>query len=176
MNAQLFTPPLKRNSPQLFWKLIFGESRICWQLVFSKFCFFFNNDFKLKNRWVPRPGIKSVSRPCRLWWAAPQGRNTTHTKGTGHFHLAGWQLLIAHQRPLLADWMPASPPVKGIVQSLKKSHTHLLLWLRSTFAVSLFWQPYAMSQHLFPSRPALFFGQDFVLMTGESNHSFSLSL
>ena len=50
----------------------------------------------------------------------------------------------------------------------------LLLWLRSAFNVPLFPQPYATSQHLFPSRVALIFGQDFVLMTGESNHSFSL--
>ena len=50
----------------------------------------------------------------------------------------------------------------------------LMLWLRSAFAVALFRQPYAMSQRLFPSRIAIIFGQDFVLMTGESNHSFSL--
>ena len=36
------------------------------------------------------------------------------------------------------------------------------------------WQLYAMSQHLFPSRVALIFGRDFALLTGESNHSFSL--
>ena len=49
----------------------------------------------------------------------------------------------------------------------------LLLWLRSTFAVALFRQTYAMLQHLFPSRVAFIFGWDFVLMTGESNHSFN---
>ena len=63
--------------------------------------------------------------------------------------------------------------------SKKKLHTQnfldrLLLWFWSTFAVALFQQPYAMSQHLFPSRVALIFGRDFVMMTGESNHSFSL--
>ena len=47
-----------------------------------------------------------------------------------------------------------------------------LLWLWNSFAVALFPQPYAMSQHLFPSRVAFIFGRDFVL-TGESNHSFS---
>ena len=31
-----------------------------------------------------------------------------------------------------------------------------------------------MSQDLFPSRVALIFGRDFILMTGESNHSFSV--
>ena len=51
---------------------------------------------------------------------------------------------------------------------------HLLLRLRSAYAVAFFWQPYAMSQRLFPSRVAFIFGRDFVLMTGESNHSFSL--
>ena len=50
----------------------------------------------------------------------------------------------------------------------------ITVWLRSAFAVALIRQPYAMSQHLFPSRVALIFGLDFVLMTGESNHSFSL--
>ena len=35
-------------------------------------------------------------------------------------------------------------------------------------------QPHAMSQHLFPSRVAFIFGRHFVLMTGESNHFFSL--
>ena len=35
---------------------------------------------------------------------------------------------------------------------------------------------YAMSQHLFPSRVAYIFGQDFILVTGESNPSFSLFL
>ena len=49
----------------------------------------------------------------------------------------------------------------------------ITVWLRSAFAVALIRQPYAMSQHLFPSRVALIFGLDFVLMTGE-NHSFSL--
>ena len=34
--------------------------------------------------------------------------------------------------------------------------------------------PYAMLQHLFPSRVAFIFGRDFVLMTGELNRSFSL--
>ena len=61
----------------------------------------------------------------------------------------------------------------------KKLHSnisldHLLLWLQCTFAMALFQQLYAMSQYLFPSRVALIFGQVFVLMTGESNHSFSL--
>ena len=40
--------------------------------------------------------------------------------------------------------------------------------------MALFQQPYAMSQHLFSSRVANIFGQDFVLMTGESNNYFSL--
>ena len=46
------------------------------------------------------------------------------------------------------------------------------------YGVHLLWHCFdkliAMSQHLFPSRLAFIFGQDFVLMTGESNHSFSL--
>ena len=45
----------------------------------------------------------------------------------------------------------------------------LLLWLRSAFAVALFRQPYAMSQHLFPSELHYIFGRDFVLMTEESS-------
>ena len=61
---------------------------------------------------------------------------------------------------------------------VQKNHSNILsnrhlLWLWCTFAVALL-QLYAMSQHLFPSRVALLFGRDFVLMTGESNHSFSL--
>ena len=50
----------------------------------------------------------------------------------------------------------------------------LLLWLRSAFAVALFRQPHAMSQHLFPSRVAFIFGCYFVLMARKSNHSFNL--
>ena len=50
----------------------------------------------------------------------------------------------------------------------------LLLWLRSAFAVVLFQQTYAMSEHLFASKVAFIFSWDFVLMTGESNHSISL--
>ena len=46
-----------------------------------------------------------------------------------------------------------------------------MLWLQSAFAVALFQQAYAMLQHLFSSRVAFIF---FVLMTGESNHAFSL--
>ena len=49
----------------------------------------------------------------------------------------------------------------------------LLLWLWIAFAVA-FRQLYAISQHLFPIRVSYIFGQDFLLMTGESNHSFSL--
>ena len=48
--------------------------------------------------------------------------------------------------------------------------------LPSAFAVALFEQPYAMSLYLFPSIVAYIFGQAFVLMTGESNHSFNLFL
>ena len=40
--------------------------------------------------------------------------------------------------------------------------------------MALFQQTYAMSQHLFQSRVAFIFGRDFVFMTAESNHSFSL--
>ena len=65
-------------------------------------------------------------------------------------------------------------PVQKKVAHSNISSDRLLLWLRSAFAVALFRQPYAMSQHLFPSRVALIFGRDFVLMTGESNHSFTL--
>ena len=57
---------------------------------------------------------------------------------------------------------------------LKFSLDHLLFLLQSAFAVALFGQPYAMSQHLFPSRVAVIFGWDFVLMTADLNHSFSL--
>ena len=61
----------------------------------------------------------------------------------------------------------------------KVAHTNILLdrllfWLQSAFAVALFWHPYSMSQLLFPSRVVFLFGQDFVLVTGESNHSFLL--
>ena len=59
---------------------------------------------------------------------------------------------------------------------IKKSNPCLLLWLRSAVAAALFRQPYAISQHLFPSRVAFIFGQDFVLMKGELNLSFSLFL
>ena len=50
-----------------------------------------------------------------------------------------------------------------------KIHAHSNIFLDR----QLFRQPYAMSQHLFPLRVALIFGQDFALMTGEANHSFS---
>ena len=40
--------------------------------------------------------------------------------------------------------------------------------------MALFQEPQAISKHLFPSRFTFIFGIDFVLMTGESNHSFSL--
>ena len=52
----------------------------------------------------------------------------------------------------------------------------LLLWLRSAFTVALFRQPYSMAQHLSPSRVALIFGRDFVLMIEESNQDSSSSL
>ena len=44
------------------------------------------------------------------------------------------------------------------------------------YTVALFRQPYAMSQIIIIHPVAFIFGRDFVLMTGESNHSFSLFL
>ena len=72
---------------------------------------------------------------------------------------------------LSGNWYTACP--KKVAHS-NISLDRLLLWLQSTFAVALFQQPYAMSQHLFPSRVAFIFGRHFLLMTGVSNHSFSI--
>ena len=52
---------------------------------------------------------------------------------------------------------------------------HTLALITECICCGIVLQPYAMSQHLFPSRVAFILGQDFVL-TGESNHSFSLFL
>ena len=65
-------------------------------------------------------------------------------------------------------------PIEKTVARSNISLSRLLHWSRSAFAVPLFRQPYAMSQHVFPSRVAFIFGRDFVLRRGESNYSFSL--
>ena len=43
------------------------------------------------------------------------------------------------------------------------------------YRAHLFRQPYAMSEHLSPSRVTIIFGRDFVLMAVESNHPFGFS-
>ena len=61
----------------------------------------------------------------------------------------------------------------------QKTHTLIFGWTAFCFEhwahlITHIRQPYTTSQHLYTSRVTFIFGRDFVLMTGESNRSFSL--
>ena len=109
---------------------------------------------------------KGKERVLPLQWCG----DVTEKLGYKTYSIKNYQFQFISEFLIYLYTLPVHKKLCTVIYLLDR----LLLWLRSTFAVAFFRQPYAMLQHLFPSRVAFIFGQDFVLMTGESNRSFSL--
>ena len=65
-------------------------------------------------------------------------------------------------------------PSKKKKKKKNVAHSPFALITERVCCAVVFDDLHAASQHLFPSRVAVIFGRDFVLIIGESNHSFSL--
>ena len=133
-------------------------------------------DHKLRSGRSAPVGLCHTERTLEpiCWWKSRCGSVVTRHGPAGHALLKYTRGFFRFYQTIL--WECGGSSGMYTARPRPKSHTRLLLWLRSAFAVALFRQAFAMSQHLFPSKVALSFDRDFVLMTGESNHSFTLFL